>query len=227
LRDSAFEPAILENQTFALPGGSNPDTHFSPSTEQDPTIRDLIGIDFPDKKTADFLVESYFTSVHWFMMVLHESTFRAHYEEMIVFGKAPRSNLRKVALTLVVLAIGARYATNAALNASGLQADLDSLQSVLLAKVQENMITILDDGELECVQICILLSSFYLYHGKPNLGFIVLGAGARCAQAINLHREETWRKSTATVREQRKRVWWALYVFDRSVLSFRSLAAPF
>lgn len=151
-------------------------------------------------------------------MVLHEPSFRAYYEEMIVSRKAPRSHLRKVALTMVVLAIGARYATKAALNAAGLKVDLDSLQSILLSKVQENMITILDDGELECVQICILLSSFYLYHGKPNLGFIVLGTGARCAQAINLHREETWRKSTAIVREQRKRVWWALYVFDRSVI---------
>lgn len=194
-----------------MPGGSRAGTQFDDQS----LIVDLIGIDLPEKEVSDFLLETYFASVHWFMMVFHEPTFMNRYKEMIVSRRAHRSQLRQISLLLLVLAMGARYATKADVEARSLSVSLKDLQLTLLEKVQESLMEIFDEGELESVQICILLSSFHLYHGKPNLGFIILGTGVRCAQAMGLHKESTWRVNSPLVREERKRVWWALYVFDR------------
>jgi hypothetical protein len=101
----------------------------------------------------------------------------------MISGRAHRNQLRQVALTLLVLAMGARYTSHTDVVASGLQVNLETLQSTFLAKVQENLLIILNNIELGSVQICILLSSFYLYHGKHNLGFVILGTGIHCAQA--------------------------------------------
>jgi hypothetical protein len=111
--------------------------------------------------------------------------------------------------------MGARYVSEEEMQAQGLQYDLESLQTTFLARVATGFLSIVDNTGLEAVQICILLSSYYLYHGKPNLGFIVLGTGVRCAHSMDLHREATWTGLSMTAREERKRVWWALYAFDR------------
>jgi hypothetical protein len=115
---------------------------------------------------------------------------------------------------LVVLAMGARYVSEQEMRAQGLQYDLDSLQTTFLGRVATGFLSIVDNTGLEAVQICILLSSYYLCHGKPNLGFVVLGTGVRCAHSMDLQREATWTGLSMTAREERKRVWWALYAFD-------------
>ena len=111
--------------------------------------------------------------------------------------------------------IPARYATAEAAQRNCPETDLKSLQASLLQKVKERIFDVYDDARLEAVQISILLSSFYLYHARPNLAFSVLGAGIKSAQAMGLHRESSWKLSSVIVRETRRRVWWALYVFDR------------
>lgn len=179
------------------------------------SIFEVAGIDLPPKEVSDLLLESYFASVHWFMMIFHETAFRAKYETLTSSRSATHDQLNEILLLLVVLAMGARYVSKQDMQARGLQCDLDSLQMTFLARVADVFLTIVDNTGLEAVQICILLSSYYLYHGKPNLGFVVLGTGVRCAHSMDLQREATWTGLSTTVREERKRVWWALYAFDR------------
>ncbi len=71
----------------------------------------------------------------------------------------------------------------------------------------------MSQGSIASVQTCILLGSYYLYHGKPHLSFALLGATIKTAQAIRLHRQ-TLRGDCKTI-EERKRVWWAIYTWDR------------
>jgi hypothetical protein len=149
------------------------------------------------------------------MMIFHEPTFRARYEALASTRSARPDQLNEILLLLVVLAVGARYVSKQEMLAQGLQYDLDSLQKTFLARVSASFLSIVDNTGLEAVQICILLSSYYLYHGKPNLGFVVLGSGVRCAHSMDLHREAAWTRLSMTAREERKRVWWALYAFDR------------
>lgn len=175
----------------------------------------MLDMELPSTEVCDFLVDTYFDSVHWFMLVLHEPSFRRQYKELILSGRASQSEMRFVALVMLILAMGARYVSPEAALQYTTGVDLAALQSSLLKKVREHIFDIFDEGAIESVQICILLSSFYLYHGRPNLAFIILGSGVKSAQAMGLHQESSWKASSLVTREIMRRVWWAVYVFDR------------
>lgn len=180
-------------------------------------VVEVVGIELPPKHVMDSLLGIYLNSVHWFMAVLDEESFQSEYNVIAVTGLASHRQFRFLMVLLVVLSMGARYA-NQQKDPVFLDVDLEGLQTRLLAKVRENMDNLLDEGEIESVQICILLSSHYLYHGRPNLAFITLGTGVKSAQAMGLHNEATWNQVSTVAIEIRRRVWLALYVFDRYVL---------
>ncbi|KAF9884829.1 hypothetical protein FE257_001172 [Aspergillus nanangensis] len=92
---------------------------------------------------------------------------------------------------------------------------LDGQCENMLSHIRSQFFDVLDTGGVECVQLCILLSTYHLYNGKPNLAMPILGAGIRSAQAQGLHKESLWGPATDLVLEVRKRTWWALYVLDR------------
>ncbi|KFY76843.1 hypothetical protein V499_03621 [Pseudogymnoascus sp. VKM F-103] len=212
-----FQHESPENDNFALPGGTpNTKNQSSCSTsDRQVPIAMLLGIDLPQKKVTDFLLNKYIDSVHWFMMVFHEPTFREEYEEITRSRQAPPSRLGFVVLLAVISAMGARYCTAEEARKLFPALDLEQLKSILITKVQEHIFDVFDRPEIEAVQICILLGSFYMYNAQPNLAFVVLGSGIKAAQAIGLHKEALYRPSSQVTREVQKRVWWALYVFDR------------
>jgi hypothetical protein len=183
-------------------------------------VRDIIGIELPPKDVIDLLFDSYIKSVHWFMLLFHEPSCRQRYNTILSTGMASPEDVRFLVQLMLVLAIGARYLKPEALRWHGhLGLDLQSLQDTLLQSVRARLFDIVDEGGVECVQICVLLSTFYLYHGQPNLAFAVHGMASKCAEAICLHRESSWKDSSAIAREVKRRVWWALYVVDRYVTS--------
>ena len=92
---------------------------------------------------------------------------------------------------------------------------MHSLQLSLLAKVKQRVYDLYDDACLEAVQVTVLMGSYYLYNAKPNLAFTMLGAGIKCAQAMSLHLESSWKAQSENVREMQRRTWWELFVFDR------------
>jgi hypothetical protein len=68
---------------------------------------------------------------------------------------------------------------------------------------------------MTAVQTMVLLGTFYVYHGKPNLSFSLLGATVKSAHAAGLHKSS--RIASKDDMEERKRVWWTIYTWDRSV----------
>ncbi|GAA92808.1 hypothetical protein AKAW_10921 [Aspergillus luchuensis IFO 4308] len=126
-------------------------------------------------------------------------------------------------LILMVLALGARYASEEQISRIDISRhDVTSLQETLLSHIRSQFFDVLDTGGVECVQLCILLSTYHLYNGKPNLAMPILGAGIRSAQAQGLHKESLWGPATDIVLEIRKRTWWALYALER----LYSIAGP-
>lgn len=83
----------------------------------------------------------------------------------------------------------------------------------LIANAESRMVELLDQSSMTAVQTMVLLGTFYVYHGKPNLSFSLLGATVKSAHAAGLH------KFTSTTprdeAEERKRVWWTIYTWDR------------
>ncbi|EWG42570.1 hypothetical protein FVEG_04336 [Fusarium verticillioides 7600] len=204
----------LLNSGSHTQGGSG-SAASSPYQARAAPLRDLVGLELPPRHVTDFLINTYFKSVHWFMMVLEEPSFRQNYERIISSGVACQSELPFVTLLMMVLAIASRYARMKDIRDCCPDFDMDSLQTLLLGKVKQHIYDLFDDACLEVVQVTILLGSFYLYNAKPNLAFAILGAGIKCAQAMGLHLESSWKTESENVREMQRRTWWELFVFDR------------
>ncbi|KAF9774825.1 hypothetical protein IL306_007129 [Fusarium sp. DS 682] len=71
----------------------------------------------------------------------------------------------------------------------------------------------MDQHSIAAVQTLILLGSHHVYHGRPNLSFALLGATIKISHAMGLHRNLA-RECVDDV-EERKRVWWTIYTWDR------------
>jgi hypothetical protein len=137
------------------------------------------------------------------MMMFHDPSFKQGYRQ--IFDNqfvTPRQEGTAV-LILMVFAMGARYASD------------EQGSKIGLSRYELLSLHVLDTGGVECVQLCILLSTYHLYNGKPNLAMPILGAGVRSAQVQGLHKENLWGPATEIVFEIRKRTWWALYALDR------------
>ncbi|TGO68399.1 hypothetical protein BOTNAR_0025g00310 [Botryotinia narcissicola] len=204
--------------TNAIPGGDFVNTQNKDRQTIESVSLDSLfpGFAFPPRPVCDFLVESYRKSVHWFMLLFHEASFESEYKEVMDSQAASPRQIGSVVLFLMVFTMGARYTTNEeALEVCRTHLDLEALQQQMLKEVQAHLFDVIDIGGIESVQVCVLLSSFYMYNGRPNLALAILGAGIRSSQAIGLHKESLWGPLTETVKEVRRRTWWALYVYDR------------
>lgn len=157
------------------------------------------------------------------MMLFYKPSFESEYRQITGDQHVATQQRGTAVLILMVLAIGARYASDQERSKVGIsKEELSSLQRDLLNQIRLHYFDVLDTGTLECVQLCILLSTYYLYNGTPNLALPILGAGIHSAQAQSLHKEILWGSASEIVLEVRKRTWWALYVLDRC-LKFISL----
>jgi hypothetical protein len=160
------------------------------------------------------LLEEYFAAVHWFSLVIYEPRFRPQFES-VADGMAFPSQRAFLLLLSVVLGLGAWYKSHKQ------KQDVDHVDwmacaSSLVDGAGSRLTELMDQASIASVQACILLGSYYVYHGKPNLSFSLLGATIRTAQAIGLHRQPLRGDVDST--EERKRVWWTIYTWDRQVL---------
>ncbi|KAJ5326834.1 uncharacterized protein N7506_009936 [Penicillium brevicompactum] len=215
---SANSPTTHSN-TSALPGGTFLHSRMSGDRGDDgkTSLSFLFpGLIFPSRPVCDTLLQSYWRSAHWFMMLFYKPSFEREYRQIIGDQHVASHQRGTAVLILMVLAIGARYASDQERSKVGIsKEELSSLQRDLLNQIRLHYFDVLDTGTLECVQLCILLSTYYLYNGTPNLALPILGAGIHSAQAQSLHKEILWGSASEIVLEVRKRTWWALYVLDR------------
>ncbi|KAL6235292.1 hypothetical protein BDW75DRAFT_230471 [Aspergillus navahoensis] len=87
------------------------------------------------------------------------------------------------------------------------------MSTELLKLGESNLIELMDQPSVTAAQVLILFGSYCVYHGRPNLSFSILGATIRISQAVGLHREPS--RGTIEDNEERKRVWWTIYTWDR------------
>lgn len=189
-------------------------------------VAELISL-FPHHKAAALLVDTYFDRVHWFMLLFHQDEFRQRWQ---LLYRQPRSNhhstaenLGFISTFLMVIAIGLQYAgTHRKHLLETYRVDCDALQTRIFAAIRERLLDIMALGTLGAAQTCVLLGTYYLFHGDPGLAWPVCGCALRIAQALHLHRKQqppstesdqpsmTWRNEN----EARKRCWWAIYEIE-------------
>ncbi|EHK21825.1 uncharacterized protein TRIVIDRAFT_191907 [Trichoderma virens Gv29-8] len=208
----------LVHDTSALPGGTKPMNCALPIAG---SWRDLIGIELPADDVLDDCVKSFFLSVDWFMMVriiellyvFHEESFKRRYEEFLHQQRAYHDS-DFLWICMLVIALGAHYlALEPPSNQNAV--NYRQLSETLLSNIESHFLQIISSSTLETVQICILLGSFLLFNGRPNAGLGISGSGVKIAQVIGLHRESLWRERSQAKREEKRRAWWALEVFDK------------
>jgi hypothetical protein len=167
----------------------------------------------PSEAVMVIFLKEYFTSVHWFSLVIYEPTFRPLFDEVRT-GSAPPSRRPFLLLLSTVLGLGAWY------HAQRPQTEGDlSPQEVLvwseklIANAESRLVELLDQSSMTAVQTLTLLGSFFVYHGRPNLSFSLLGATVKSAHAAGLHKRLIGASKHEL--EERKRVWWTIYTWDR------------
>lgn len=180
----------------------------------------------PKYEAASLLVDTYFDRAHWFILIFHQDEFRKRWQDLYASsGSQPapsHEDIDFVSVFLMVIAIGLQYAGNYRVRLLATHdIDVARLSERIFTAIRAKLLDILSCGSLEAVQTCILLGTYYLYHGSPALAWPVCGCGLRIAQALNLHRKlprlETdssqitrWRNQNET----RKRCWWAIYEIE-------------
>lgn len=91
--------------------------------------------------------------------------------------------------------------------------ECSSLLEDMIAEIRRHLVDLLEDCQIETVQVCTLLGTFYIYHGNPNLAWSLIGMATRSAYALALHSEQV-RCSSKIVAEVRRRCWNHLKVAD-------------
>jgi hypothetical protein len=190
-----------------------------------PVLTELIPL-LPPYEAAELLVDTYFDRVHWFMLIFQQGDFRQKwpqlYEARFRGARSACKDLGFLSTFLMVIAIGAHYVGP---YRQGLLARYDvepgTFKQGVFEAIKSRLLDIISVGSLEVVQTCVLLGTYYLFHGAPRLAWPVCGCGLRVAQSLNLHRKVTRDHATLSLNpiernqnETRKRCWWAIYEIE-------------
>ncbi|KAK6211539.1 tall aerial hyphae-4 [Colletotrichum tabaci] len=181
----------------------------------------------PASAPAALLVDNYFDKIHWFILVFLQTEFRDRFKSLYsaTSDREGQKNPRTGFLSLVLaVCLTSLCYTNAQqrvrLNELAINPDL--LKDRLLTVLRLRLLDIVSLGSIEAVQTCVLLGSYYLYHGEPELAWPICGCGLRIAQALKLHQRTSNEVTTVPdldnpmhrVLETRKRCWWAIYEIE-------------
>ncbi|RDW87926.1 hypothetical protein BP5796_03620 [Coleophoma crateriformis] len=223
--EHAPENVAHDQARRAIPGrrhlSTNASSHMARSL-----ATDLISL-LPAKDVAELLVNTYFDRVHWFILIFHQDSFRQSWPE--IYDSAPEKdggyyqNPGFISTFLMVMAIGSQYSSPHTQHLlSQLGVSQEDLQEKILLLIKAKLLDIASLGSLEAVQTCVLLGTYYLYHGRPELAWPVCGCGLRVAQAMSLYRKlPLARHDTVPISlelrrdyDARKRCWWAVYEIE-------------
>ncbi|QKX52984.1 uncharacterized protein TRUGW13939_00055 [Talaromyces rugulosus] len=159
------------------------------------------------------LLEEYFDAIHWFSLAIYEPKFRQMLHS-ISDGFAHHSQKPFLLLLAVMLGMASWYrAQRSGVDLADHSDEWWVWSTDLLKLVESNIVEIMDKPSITAVQTCILLGSHHVYHGRPNLSFSLLGATVKMSQSLGLHRQ-TSRGPLEDI-EERKRIWWTIYTWDR------------
>ncbi|KAF4417297.1 transcriptional regulatory [Fusarium acutatum] len=185
--------------------------------------KELISL-LPGLWPATLLVDNYFDRIHWFILAFHQDDFRRKFQDLynhFTFSSTSNAPSRGMGFIAVLLAVFATSLHHIGAQEGKLKShnvDPKELKDRILAALKSRFLDIISKGSLEAVQFCVLLASYYLYHGEPGMAWPLSGSGLRIAQALNLHRKmaagDLDDQALNQQIQDRKRAWWAVYEID-------------
>lgn len=205
--------ARLTYTADAIPGGS-PDARAHDAGAHYLSARDVLGCELPSSDVIEFCLESYLDAVHWFMLLFHEPSLRAGIQTLVTTGTVRADRFSFLILVALIIGVGAKYATKAEAEERLPGFDLDGLGDRFIRKSEERLLDVFDEAHIEAIQISMILSSYYIYHSRPNRCLALNGSAQKLALSMGLHRESSWKMQDPVVREVWRRLCWALYTAE-------------
>jgi hypothetical protein len=168
-----------------IPGDARSSLHLD-------AVWTLKGMERPPPPLLAMLVDTYLERVQWFICLFHGPSFRSRTLEVLAYQTWTMRQMPEVVAILMTAAYGLKcvladstWTGHTTLRAYSL--DGESLLANLIAEVKLHLIELLDRSQIETVQVCLLLGTFYIYNGSPSLAWSVLGMAVRTGYAMSLH----------------------------------------
>ncbi|RYP90435.1 hypothetical protein DL770_003467 [Monosporascus sp. CRB-9-2] len=168
----------------------------------------------PDRRTADILVDSFFTNV------FNKKSFLESMEEW--YGDPLSVNSSVLCLLYLVFAIGLVLARP--VQGSAEEAVISKLRSERVSRAElfyrnarmlADPVSGFEDADFWSVQALFLTSLYMLAVSKRNAAYAYHGMAVRSAYALGLHREESMVIFNETEVRVRKSLWRTLFILDR------------
>ncbi|KAI1319391.1 hypothetical protein F5Y16DRAFT_414268 [Xylariaceae sp. FL0255] len=174
----------------------------------------------PDQKTAEILVNSFFTNTAGLVEVFEKDKF------MISVGECYRDplNVSPSLLCLLFLVFAVGLVMSAPIPGSEEAAVIDKLRSERTiraelffrsAKSLADPVSGFEDADFWSVQALLLMSLYTLAVSKRNASYAYYGMAVRSAFALGLHRDESATIFSSEERTMRKKLWKTLFILDR------------
>jgi hypothetical protein len=178
---------------------------------------------FPSANVAEFLVACFFrhSEANYYFMdraQFKERLNRLYLEELP--GDA-ESDPSLIALALMVFAMGSQFAHLQASNTQETKPPTSVYKQgpgmVFYLKAKLLLPDVITQCSLEGIQVCFLTALFLLPSNSTDLSYVYHGMAMKMAIASGLHRKTSGGDLDPIVIEVRNRLWWSLYVSERSV----------
>ena len=163
----------------------------------------------PTKHMAYRLLDQFYSSIHQIFPLLHWPSFKEEVDRIYARGTFQGSPQRFVALFYAVLCCGTLQTYDSAPDAP--RPDVEGSEFMKLAVRTVNTWT--DEITVDQARTSILMSIYFTELDMKSAGWVWLGSAIKMCQDIGLHVETgPWSLIDAEVR---RRVWWAVYTWDR------------
>lgn len=183
--------AVDSSDITSIPGQAGRSKRLSVGPDSARTWS-LVTMDCPPPAVMELLIDAYFARMQWFILTLHETSFRQKARHTFSRTSWHQPELGTVLVGLMASAVGLRSACrdpqwrgHAILSRCALPPDL--LLDSLIKEVRFHLIDLLDDCCIETVQVCSMLGAYYMFHASPTLAWSIIGLSSRTAYALSLH----------------------------------------
>lgn len=178
----------------------------------------LRGMQMPPLPIMRSLIQAYFDRVQWFIFLFHEPSFVARVESVLRKPQWTRQDLPVVVIALTVAAMGLKCVLHDASWHGHAHLEMEGLNSRLLladfiSEIRTHMMDLVDDGQIETVQVCLILGTYYIYNGSAHAAWSILSMAVSTAYALALHCESPLDDQNVEL-QVRRRTWNHVIIAD-------------
>jgi len=212
---SAIDVKIGVPQMKGSEAGASKSSLFqmSPPTQRNGTCEENVDYILPSRKTADSLMDVYWTLVHPLYPFLNRQMFEDAYES-IWSGSSPNTDERMLMCTMNVI-----FALGCQLSQSIRPEKREAQAKVYFKRAQDLLrLDLWDIGSTELVQCLLLMGQYLQSTNNPHQCWMAVGHAVRVAQSLGFHLPgSSFGLQSPVERELSRRIWHGCIMMDRCV----------